>query len=252
MIFGLELLASLGLIAAMLVALELGRQIGRRRLARDKAHANAGVSAVEAAVFGLLGLMLAFTFSGAWQRFDNRRELILQEANAIGTAWLRLDLLSDREARILREEFRGYLDRRIEEARAGATSPSAELQAAQARIWQRAVSQAKAASDVRVASVLLPALNEMFDLATSRYVAAQTHPPRIVFVVLIALALAAAALAGYGMAASAHRSWLHIAVFTGSLLASIYVSLEMEYPRAGLIRVDMYDRVLVEVRAGMQ
>jgi len=251
MILGLELLAAVVMVVAMLLALEVGRQIGRRRLARDHKHANAGVSAVEAAVFGLLGLMLAFTFSGAWQRFDNRRELILQEANAIGTAWLRLDLLPDREARILRGEFRAYLDRRIIEGQEGAMSPSADLQAAQARIWQRAVAQSKAASDVRVASVLLPALNEMFDRATSRYVAAQTHPPRIVFVVLISLALAAAALAGYGMAASERRSWLHIVVFTGSLLASIYVSLEMEYPRAGLIRVDSYDRVLVELRAGM-
>ena len=248
----LELLASLALIGAMVGAMEVGRRIGRRRLAADAAHANAGVGAVEAAVFGLLGLLLAFTFSGAWQRFDARRELILQEANALGTAWLRLDLLPAATAEGLRAELRAYTDLRLAQSRAGATTASTELLARQQRIWASAVAAAQSASDVRVASVVLPALNDVFDLATARYVAAQTHPPRIVFVILIALTLAAASLAGYGMAASARRSWLHIAVFSGCLLAAIYVSLEMEYPRGGLIRLDHYDRVLVEVRAGMK
>ncbi len=248
----LELLAGLAWIAAMFGAMEVGRRIGRRRLDEDATHAHDGVGAVEAAVFGLLGLLLAFTFSGAWQRFDARRDLILQEANALGTAWLRLDLLPADAARDVRAELRAYTDLRLAQSHAGATTPSAELLARQQRIWTRAVAEAKVAPDVRIASVVLPALNEAFDLATARYVAAQTHPPRIVFVMLIALALAAAALAGYGMAGSARRSWLHIAVFAGSLLAAIYVSLEMEYPRGGLIRLDHYDRVLTEVRDGMK
>lgn len=252
MTFVLEMLASLGLVAAVFLAMEAGRRAGRRRREQDPENSHAGVAAIEAAVFGLLGLLLAFVFSGAWTRFDARRDLIVLEANAIGTAWLRLDLLPAAEREALRGEFRDYLDLRIAAARAGAKSASPEIAAAQRRIWDRAMAQTKAASDVRVAATLLPALNDMFDVASTRYVAAGTHPPRVVFVMMIALSLAGATLAGYGMAAARTRSWLHIACFAGSLLATIYVSLEMEFPRRGFIRVDHYDQVLRDLRAGME
>src|SRR5262245_22835515 len=83
-----------GLLAGMLVCLELGRRLGVRRLERDPQGALAGLGAVEGAVFGLYGLLIAFTFSGAPARFDARRQLIAEEANAIGTAYLRIDLLA--------------------------------------------------------------------------------------------------------------------------------------------------------------
>jgi hypothetical protein len=247
MTFFVELFSALALVAVLLFAFELGRRVGKRRLAEDPERSHAGVGAVEAAVFGLLGLLLAFTFSGAWARFDARRELIVQEANAIGTAWLRLDLLSD--AASLRQEFRRYVDLRIEATRAGATAPSAELAELQQRMWRRAVTEA---ADVRIVSGVLPALNEMFDLATTRYVAVQTHPPRIVFAMLFGLAFASSALAGYGMAGGKARSWLHIVCFTASLLATVYVSIEMEFPRRGFVRVDHYDQVLIDVRAALK
>ena len=86
-------LALVGMLAAMLLALELGRRFGKRRMQQDATGAHSGNAALEGAVFVLLGLLIAFTFSGAVNRFDARRELLLKETNAIGTAWLRLDLL---------------------------------------------------------------------------------------------------------------------------------------------------------------
>ncbi len=86
-------LLTLGLFLGMLLLLEVGRRIGGRRMAKDPAGALAGIGAVEGAVFGLLGLLIAFTFSGAGTRFDTRRQLVVEETNAIGTAYLRLDLL---------------------------------------------------------------------------------------------------------------------------------------------------------------
>src|SRR5512143_443438 len=82
-----------GLFVGMILLLELGRRLGRRRQGKHEEGARAGLGAVEGAVFALLGLLIAFTFSGAASRFDARRELIVREANAIGTAWLRLSLL---------------------------------------------------------------------------------------------------------------------------------------------------------------
>src|SRR5262245_61086788 len=106
-------LLSLALFAGMLVLLEVGRRIGARRIAEDPAGAAAGVGTVEGAILGLLGLLLAFTFSGSSARFDARRELIVQEVNAIDTAYRRLDLLSPEAQPALREDFRRYLDARL-------------------------------------------------------------------------------------------------------------------------------------------
>jgi hypothetical protein len=75
-------LLALGLLLGMLALLELGRRIGTRRLAQDAEGARAGIGAVEGAIFGLLGLLIAFTFSGAASRFDSRRQLVVEETNA--------------------------------------------------------------------------------------------------------------------------------------------------------------------------
>ena len=86
------LLFAVFLFLGMLLLLEAGRRIGIRRMANDAEGSRAGLGTVEGAVFGLLGLLIAFTFSGAASRFDTRRELIIEETNNIGTAYLRLVL----------------------------------------------------------------------------------------------------------------------------------------------------------------
>src|SRR4051812_17499578 len=106
-------LICLGLFAAMLCFLEIGRQIGRRLIARHREKSEILFPSLEAAVFGLMGLVVAFTVSGAALRFEMKRDLIVQEANAIGTAWLRIDLLPPSRQSALRESFRWYADSRL-------------------------------------------------------------------------------------------------------------------------------------------
>jgi len=242
----------IGLFIAVLLALELGRLIGRRRMRADPQWDGRGVGALESTVLALLGLLLAFSFSGAWSRYDARRELILRESNAIGTAWLRLDLLTGTSREALRTEFRHYVDLRLEATRRSDTKVGEEVATAQQGIWAKAVGASQVASDARVAQVLLPALNDMFDLASARYLAVQTHPPTVVFLALFVIMLLAALLAGYGMGGGRRRHWLPVACFVGSLVLAIYVTIDLEYPRRGLVRVDRYDQLLVDLRAGMK
>jgi hypothetical protein len=103
-----------GLFIGMLVFTEAGRRLGLRRLARGSEAAPAGFGVVEGAIFALMGLLIAFTFSGAASRFDTRRHLVVEEANAIGTAYLRLDLLPASTQTALRESFRQYVEARLE------------------------------------------------------------------------------------------------------------------------------------------
>lgn len=241
----------IALLAAMVGMVEVGRRIGQRRMRTDANWNNHGVTTIENTLLALLGLLLAFTFSGAWSRFDARRELILQESNAIGTAWLRLDLLPSPARERIQESFRRYTDLRIEDTKSSATRPGPELEAVQRAIWSGAVAEAKAASDGRLGQILLPAVNEMFDVATARYQAVITHPPALIYLMLLANTLLASLLAGYGMADGRERNWLHTLCFAGSLLLAIYTTFDLEYPRSGLIRVENYDELLRSVRASM-
>lgn len=249
---------AVGLFVGIVAMLELGRRLGIRRLASDPAGAQAGTGAVEGAVFALVGLLIAFTFSGAASRFDARRDLIVAETNAIGTAWLRLDLLPAVDQPAIRDSFRQYLDSRLAVYRKvtdldAAHTELAKATALQTTIWTQAigVGQREGASPDSI-KLLLPALNEMFDIATTRTMATQTHPPYVIYSMLIALALASALLAGFGMAGSKSRSWLHILGFAGVMAVAVYVIIDLEFPRLGLIRVDTFDQALVELRASMK
>src|SRR5262245_2274359 len=104
---------ALGLLAGILLFLALGRALGRRAIARHDPNGLLGGGSLEAAVFGLLGLLIAFTFSGALTRFDQRRAQVVDEANAIGTAYLRIDLLPAASQPPLRAMFREYVDARL-------------------------------------------------------------------------------------------------------------------------------------------
>jgi hypothetical protein len=249
------MLLAIGLLAAVLVCIEAGRRIGLRRAARDGDSGQAGFGVVDGAVFALLGLLLAFTFSGALSRFDERRQLIVDEANAIGTAYLRIDLLPAAVQPELRDGMRRYLDARLAAYRAVPDMQKVEAELARAgaiqqELWSRAV-QAGAASQPAT-MLLLPALNEVFDIATTRTMAARMHPPPVVFVLLFTFALLGALLAGNAMAAVGGRHWLHSATLAFALAGAVYVILDMEYPRVGFIRVDAFDQVLVDVRQGMR
>src|SRR5262245_21036020 len=101
------------LLAGILLSVEAGRQIGIRHWSRVPENARSPSTTVEASILALLGLLIAFTFYGAASRFDTRRNLIVEEANAIQTAYLRLDLLPPEAQAELREDFRSYLRSRL-------------------------------------------------------------------------------------------------------------------------------------------
>lgn len=248
---------ALGLFLGVLVLLEVGRQYGRRRLAKEAEGARAGLGVVDGAVFSLLGLLLAFSFSGAATRFEGRRSLILAEANAVGTAWLRLSLLPPESQLRLQELFRRYLDMRLSAYQsmddlrevAKRLKQSVDIQG---EIWSEFLRAAQTEQGQRALVPLVVALNAMFDMATTRTVAAQEHPPMIIFVMIAVLSLISALLAGYGMAGSKARSWLHVLGFSVVLSLTVYVILDLEYPRLGFIRIDAADQILRDVRKSME
>src|SRR6187431_2039087 len=101
--------------ASSLILLNYGRHLGLRYLRRKTDAANmSGLTTVEGAVFALIGLLLAFTISGALQRFDERRQLVIQEANAASTAHDRLGLFEGDVGRNLQTKLKDYVEARID------------------------------------------------------------------------------------------------------------------------------------------
>lgn len=243
---------ALSLFLGMLLFFELGRFIGKRKRAKNTEAEEAGIGSAEAAVFGLLGLLLAFTFSGAAERFEERRHLVTEEANIIGTAFLRVDLLPSSEQPAMRELFRQYLQVRIDTYHHANSEESIaqklqEGSVLQDQIWTLAIATLPQDKDGNVSKILLPALNEMFDIVTTRIGATNNHPPKIIFVLLVGLSWISALLVGYVMSSAKHRNWIPVWVLAFTLSLTFYVILDLEYPRQGLIRVDASDHLLIEL-----
>jgi hypothetical protein len=246
-----------GIFVGVVLALMGGRRLGQRAIKRDGRDAMPSVGSLEAAVFALLGLMIAFTFSGALSRFDARRVQVVQEANSIGTVWSYVDLLPASAQPKLRATMRAYVDARIAAYRAlpnigDAKAALALSKQLQNEVWEVAVAatQRKDANPA-VTMVLAPELQNMFSIATARVAATLIHPPTVIYAMLIALALVAAFLAGYQSAGERGYDWIHKIAFAGIVAATVYVILDIEYPRLGFVRIDAIDKVLVDVRAGM-
>lgn len=234
------------LFAAVIIAMEIGRRYGRG------SEDTPGSGAVNGAIFAILGLILALSFSGAAARFDQRRDLIVQEANAIGTAYLRIDLLPADAQPALRAAFKRYVDARIAAYaniaddvafRAGLKRANAISQG----IWNDAIAAGKRPDAVPAANILLlPALNEMIDLTATRAFMTLMHPPAVIRYMLVGLALVAALLAGIGFGAARRQVWVHELAFAVIMTLTIFITIDLEYPRAGFIRVDAFENAVID------
>lgn len=245
------------LLVGMFVFSNIGRWIGNRQLQRNQNELDSGTGSSVGAIFALLGLLIAFTFTGAASRFEDRRHLIVEETNNIGTAYLRIDLLAAEDQPALRELFKRYTDLRISNFKdihkIEQVKENAALTAKlQKEIWQYTIAASqnpKASSDAT--KLLIPSLNAMIDITTTRTVATRNHPPMVIYYFLIMLSLLSALLIGYDTAANKGQSWLHRTVFAITIIVSLYIIIDLEYPRVGLIRIDADDQILIDTRNSM-
>ena len=156
----------------------------------------------------------------------------------------------------MRELFRRYLDSRLETYRQATDLEVAEAEwqrsvKLQHDIWAHGVTAGQESPTMAASLLFLPAVNQMIDIARTRIAATRIHPPLIVYAMLAVMALIGALLAGYHMAGGKARSWLHMVGFAAVIAATVYVIVDIEYPRFGLIRVDAVDQILIDLRQSM-
>jgi hypothetical protein len=224
----------------------------------------AGLPTIEGAVFALIGLLVAFTVSGILQRFDERRQLVLQEANAATTACDRLGLFEENVARELQAKLRAYVEDRIDLYRmphdyslwegmeVWPREQQQKIVRAKNTVWDGAVATCQQSNFRPACALSLPAIANLFEVARLRVGAAEKHPPQIIYVMLFELGLGGSLLAGFGMAAAKARSWVHMVTFAATLAITLYVITDMEFPRLGLINIESFDRFLVEAHQQMR
>lgn len=238
----------------MLILIEVGRRVRARHgsTTTDKLE----FSAIEGGILGLFALLLAFTFSGAMSRWDAHRAFIAQEAMDIHKAYLQIDLLPPNARPPLRQLFRQYADIRVHRFDSGHGTPQSAALSSQSKrlqeaIWTQSL-QAVAAPGANpdAAKLMLPAVNAMIDVTFERRNEFDMHPPAIVNILLLTLSCACALLAGYGMTGE-RRSLVLMFGFAFFVAFTIYATLEIEYPRLGIIHMTEHNQVLVNVRDSM-
>ncbi len=252
------------LLLAMLLMAEIGWRIGREVVSRRKTPApetaiSDSDNALIGSVFGLLALLIAFTFSGAYGRYELHRDLIVKEVSAIGSAWRSIGLLPDAVQPKVREEFRRYVDHRITFYEGKLDTPTLEalrvVQGERAdRLWQAtvvAVRQESQAGERNLDERAVADLAVMLDAFDAEFAATKAHPPRIIFISLLLLALIGAITSGYKMGLEKSRDWLITLVFAVLMSASVNLIVNLEYPRLSAIGLHEFDHDLVELRKTM-
>ena len=246
----------LGLFVAMLALTVSGHRFGwKRRVAG--AEVLQGSATITAAIFGLLSLLIAFTFSGAYARFEHRRELMTEEINDIGTAYLRVDLLPAAAQPPIRDLFRQYTASRTAVYRKLIDPPTARVEMAnsvrlQNEIWSRSVAASSTPEGYGAKILLLPALNVMIDITTTIEVALYSHPHPIIYGAMVLLALVCSWLVGYEMSEREKPSRMYVLGFAAVTAIVMYVTLDVEFPRIGIVRLDWVNEMLMKTGESMK
>jgi hypothetical protein len=231
----------IAILAVVLLSVECGYRLGRYRRNRHEQEKETSVGTMVGATLGLLAFILAFTFGLAAARFDTRRQVILDEANAIGTTYLRAGMLPERREEI-QTLLRNYVNTRLEAVRPGNIAEGIrQSENIQNGLWTHATAVGEKNPNSIVVGLFVQSLNEMIDLHAKRVQAGlRSRIPGAIWVGLFAVAAFSLATMGYhaGMV-STRRSLATLAVaFTFSVVIELIADLDR--PQEGVLRVSQH------------
>jgi RsiW-degrading membrane proteinase PrsW (M82 family) len=229
-------------VVLLLASGEFGFRVGRHLFADHDEARKSQIGGVQGAVLGLLALLLGFTFSMAVQRYDTRRTLVVQEANAVGTTFLRAALLPGAHPGAVQDLLRRYVDERLAFYEAGAVDDAiavAERNSAemQTMLWRHAVEAGREAP-TPVTATFIVALNEMIDLDATQIAAMQNRVPGVVWALLLIVAVSGCVTCGYAAGATGKRAALPMLLLPLLLGIVLMTLVDFSAPRRGFIGVD--------------
>jgi hypothetical protein len=210
------------------------------------------MGAINGTLLGLLGLLLAFTFSMASSRFDNRRQVITQEANNIGTVILRTDIYPDSIRQLLRSYLKDYVEARIDYYEAGMdenkiVQAALKTDSISKKLWTITATHARNDNIATITSEMIPAMNDMIDIVTTRRAAGEATIPDSIMYFLFVLCASSAFLLGYD---NKHKTdWVVVMGLAIMLSATVFTITDLDRPRSGLISMDKPNEKIIELRA---
>ena len=240
----------LAVLVLVLAAIEGGYRLGNYRHRQSGGEKEAPVGAMVGATLGLLAFMLAFTFGMAAERFDTRKQLVLDEANAIGTTYLRTAMLPEKQDEI-RALLRSYVDSRLDAVRSGRVQEEIlRSEAIQGQLWSAATSVGLQHGDSIVVGLFVQSLNEVIDLHAKRVTAGlRNRIPAIIWVALLAIATLSLAAMGYHAGLVGTTRSVAILVVAISFSAVIALLADLDRPQEGTLTVSQ--QALIDVRQSM-
>jgi hypothetical protein len=249
-------LIALLLFIIMIIIHRIGYSIRNAEIKKNQNLTNESLGSTEASLLGLLALLLSFTFSMSASRYDDRRTVIIDEANNIGTVILRADLYPDSTKTLLKADLKDYLEARIDYYNAGIdtskiNSALTKTETTYNRIWARVISESKKPESTIRSNQMIPALNNMIDIVTTRDAIKNATVPDTIFWLLFLIIIFASFAVGYSNIKKQKNHLLALA-FSLTVVATVYLILDLDRPRRGIIHMDMPEQKIVELRSLFQ
>ena len=245
-----ELLVALGLIAGVVATHDIGFWLGSLTRSADEPF-DRQVALVRTSTAALVAFLIGFAFSGAASRFIDRLDIIVKEANALGTAYLRADTIAEPQRGELKAALKEYTADRVtllsREGRDQIEPLLTKVSGLHTRMWRSAI---KATQDnAPLMAVVLPPINEVIDLHSMHLAMARRHLPLPIMAMLLGTAAIGVGLLGFGNGRVGRRFSLLDSVYGIALVLALFMTIDMDYPGIGFIRVS--NRSVVEALAVM-
>jgi hypothetical protein len=244
------LLVAMGLVAGVGAAHEMGFWLGSLTRSTDEPF-DRQIGLVRTSTAALVAFLIGFAFSGAASRFTNRVDTIVQEANALGTAYLRADTIAEPQRGELKSALKEYTaDRVVLLSREGGDQVEtllAKVNGLHQRMWRAAIAATE--NNAPLMAVVLPPINEVIDLHATHLAMARRHLPTPIMTVLFATAALSLGMIGFGNGRVGRRFSVLDAAYGIALAAALWMTIDLDYPAIGLIRVG--NLPIVEALAAM-
>lgn len=240
------------LLTSMAAAIEGGYRIGRRKEATAKKSTKDHIITIQGSMLGVLALLLAFSFSLALQRFDNRNAAVVEEANAIGTTFLRAQLLPSSVRSDAQRLLQSYVDLRVQ-----ASTISLDKEADREvllfdanqildALWGCARRAAEEDPNPVTSGLFIQSLNETIDAYGERDAAVRRHVPEVILFLLFGTFVMTGGVVGYAAGVAGHRPSAVSYLLVGLIVVLTFVIIDLDRPRRGLIEVDQTSLIAVK------
>ena len=245
-----ELLLAIGLIAGAVAAHDIGFWLGSLTRSADEPF-DRQVDLVRTLTAALVAFLIGFAFSGAASRFIDRQDIIVKEANALGTAYLRAETIADPQRGELKAAIKEYTADRVtllsREGRDQIDALLAKVSGLHERMWRLAIDATQ--NNAPLMAVVLPPINEIIDLHSTHLAMARRHLPIPIMTMLLGTAAIGVGMIGFGNGRVGRRFSVLDAVYGIVLAAALWMVVDLDYPGIGIIRVSILP--LVEALAAM-